>query len=385
MEQEFTADDFCKRNRSYELRIIKICTVLCIVGLALAILSGCAYEPTDRGQIEEYITRELGHKEYELAEASVETETSEYTWKVHDNRNDLDFEVYDDFYADAGIIISVGRTLTDNYDHALLEKYKDLIPEWMTYTGDDKEISYEISYRTVEEMESKCDGLWNLFLQFNGMHGGFTLKYEFRYTAPDRDQSEAGLALAFDYSRADVSGFLGTDAYGRLGAISLEELYTQVRDAYSAFVFLYQLSDPMQELTREDQERAREHSGVYHVGLYDGEGRLSFASDAIGFYDYLSFGNFYNLLQEQGFTVEGTPEDFIYTSDTGDGYHFSYAFWDQSLGAYYEKNGETCAVEREREPVLTQEEILTICGLDTLFTIYYEVERIDRNRDYIIY
>lgn len=102
------------------------------------------------------------------------------------------------------------------------------------------------------------------------------------------------------------------------------------------------------------------------IAVCRGEERLPAPAGVVLAYFHISFGWFYELLEQLDFSPQGTPEDFSVTGADGRSYQFSYSF--QTDGAwYYLRDGEqvTADADTDTAPILrlTGTDVAAVTGL----------------------
>ncbi len=407
------------------MKLNKIFLSLMILCIIFA-FTGCALIPTSRRNIKKYTRELLGHNDFNLSISSDKLNDNDYSWDVYDKKNDLHFHVYDEYNVSFDMLISISRDVWDDYDECLIEKYKDDIPNSVQYISiydipehkyryeyedekeefdsDNQEEENEdylknviekndkiflITYDNLTSLEKSCQDLWTYFDKLNALHYNFNISYRLQYDYSELTSKYEYLDL--EYDQLTTYGTLGKDSkYDRFpGAFSAEDIYKEGKADYTFFGINYQLPEFSSSLSQEDIENALSYVIYYRVGVIN-DGELTNYDNNIYTSDsqYLSFGNFYNLLKTQGKNVTGTPDNFEFINDNGDKYQFAYTNYSYDQGIYFLKNNEIIYSSEDSgsykwKPFIEKDIIADISGIVINIEDKDYFQKIDMNYDYL--
>lgn len=296
--------------------------------LAMLCLTGCNSTPYSRTVIKQYIEEYWALQDYDLAEEAKATDISKNTWEAYDKKEDLHFNVYDDYHINADIVITTSRNVWSDYEYQLIQKNLEEMPEELTYTGDEGDSTFELHYSNLEELQKDCDALWSYYEFLNEKNCKVNISYQLIYDYPK--------PMMLDHELIDTAGTIGIDTqYQRAGYRSKEEIYDAARKNYFYFAYFYRIEDMMKNATEEDIKNVYDSNQSYAVVKVTEEGTEEVYDDLFVVYPKygISYGEFYELLKKEGVDVEGTPESFTFQGLDGE-VHLSY----QETGTCVDEN-----------------------------------------------
>ena len=321
-------------------------TVLLLLTISAVAICLCACGGNyNRFDVRKYL-RERGIKDCSISFNTVDLGHNEKYWKVYDKKNDVEFNVIQDV---TGSPFATVR-LIDNYDAMLAERYKDEMPE---HDGIEivlhemwKETAYfEFEYTNLNELEEKYKLIEKCSEYLSEIKSDVKISITANLATPRIKK----------YKKDGIGGIL------KYTDISPQSTYSDIKSGktldyikkwYFKLGYKYRFPEIEKEMSEDDireffSETEVNCAMVYHSGDPEDQDNKDYVIyDKIYFDGYITFGNLYYLLKEEGFEVEGTLEDFTVQSLDGKSCHFSYEYAGSGeYGTYYLVDDEEVSCE----------------------------------------
>ncbi len=342
------------------LRILILRAAVCV--LLLMVLGGCGIKEYKRKDIEEYVREELGLKGFKVSRESVEyTEHDDgyidYLWTVTEKDGTVFYVLDDRYYG----MEWTTNTLRDNWNTVHMQEHMkhvqypgfvlevdDGIPGWVGLRG---------QFRSRSELHARIDTL-NMIAR--DIPEGMRLAYELDYMHPYRQIGD------YEQRTGDSSGSVkGGEKLG----------YEYAEQNLLSIVIDMRYADGMADFTEEEiRDYVRDNSD--RVGVRQADGSVLFYEDlCMDRFSYgLSLGTIYEILVRSGYPVEGTIEQYSFTSPDGSTYTFSNDFKEDEW-YYYLLNGEKTPMESYFYNHWSYGRMKDLCGLEVMPLWAYEKEQ----------
>lgn len=324
---------------------------LLILGILSALMClcfvGCQGRVDTKSELNQYL-HSNGYKSCSIEEGPVETGHGDFYWNVYDKTNEIHFTVYQELTEDLYGSVEV----FDNYNAKLVEKHIDDFPdhegvEIYTEAKWDTDPILRFEFANVEDLEKKCKVVEKCAEYIDTLEKDIHIAVSAKYNSPR-------VEFFKDNSLDDIMGNLDYGYGLTYEEIENGELLKMIKDKYFSWGYKYRFQEIESEMTEEDIKNFGDDSfnsciAVYHSGDEDAPNNKDFkVYDDIYGGGYITYGNMYYLLIEEGFDVEGTTDDFTVTNIDGQSCRFSYSFVDDSkYKTYYLVDGEVvqCSVK----------------------------------------
>lgn len=339
----------------------------CAAALSLFLvmaLAGCTtnYEQTD---IYKYVK-----KTYALGNVKVSNERVEFTgedgyvdyiWGVI--ADDITFHVKDDYRWD---LETLSNSLTDDYRDVMLKAYYDqCMPPHLTLDEGEEEGLYSNrligTFDSKEELRQLYDELvdFQVYTARRGYRAPYSFRYHLLMQSPLCGDTAQDSAIPYE---GDSIGYVTEIRYD-----TVKEAMKEYAQTYTEYHF----SDLYDKFDKAEIVEALSDS-EYRLGIVK-EGDTFFYDDlCAGGWNKISFGTLYEILQREGFAVEGNNERYSFTDADRNTYEISYVPYDlidadgsanESDHASFLKNGSPAEREYRFNNHLAIEEIEEISGL----------------------
>ncbi len=219
-----------------------------------------------------------------------------------------------------GCLSGCSYTMKDDYNdvfvyHLATQILKNDDKSYYSINGNSQ---LELSFSSYDQIDQRFKEAYEIFpVMQSRLHGNMSLRISIRYENPEvnTDASAFNIQTFIESSLAD--------------AVQIKDIQTE----YTMMVGSYRLSDS----TIPDTILAALPQTDYVISVKSNSTSFDYASS---YTDKVTFGILYDILSQQGFTIEGTPLHFK-LEQNGDIYEFSYLFLDPvTNNEYYLKNHE---------------------------------------------
>lgn len=309
--------------------------LLPILSMCILLLCGCT---TDYGRkdIKEFVKTEYGLKKISVKRKAEEVkhgeEHSDYLWTVEDRESGVTFHVLDDY--EVGKMGLYNSLWSDYEDARLVEAFKEYHPEHISLESSTEDSMY--SAKIIGTYSSRKE-LQELFEETNAF-------------VTDYLDNEVKVSVYFTMEnpyRNNVDGYEVNDAdYHKTAKEFGVDLYEDADNRLLLVSVDYGFDDYLADFTEEKiREVVKENK--FRLGVADSaEGPYEYYDDLCGsqYYYGVSFSTLYQILEREGYPVEGDKNHYSFVGVDGSTYEISYDFvgyeYDEGkVGYYYLKDG----------------------------------------------
>lgn len=322
-----------------------------MVLLCALLLAGCTKE-YKKSDIEEYVRKNLGLSGFRVSSSYETLEDEEgykdRLWTVTEQDGTV-FGVLDDY---GWGMESVSNWLHDDRNAVrLIQLYEQTDHDRIELEAGRAELHYAQltgTFRSRSELRALFEELQALDAHNTA---GARLLYEFRFDHPYRCIGD------YELDDGDARGALEPGETEDPGAAEMKLLHQCIDMRYE---------EQLKEFSEEEIRRCVQYSD-HRLGIVQEDGTIVYYDDLLANeYHYgVSFSTIYELLVRNGYPVEGTKDDFVFTALDGSVYEYANGFRENEW-YYFIKDGEHVPMEAYFYNHLRVKEVEELTGIPVI-------------------